>query len=120
MADYILVVELDIPNELEDDFNRAYDEEHVPNLLNVSGVHGCEEHVPNLLNVSGVHGCDRYKVETSTNDNIARYAAVYHIDSPDIPDSAEWREWADKEGEWVSKIRPNYSNRTRTIYKKIN
>ena len=23
MADYILVVELDIPNELEDDFNRA-------------------------------------------------------------------------------------------------
>ena len=41
MADYILVVQLDIPNELEDDFNRAYDKEHVPNLLNVSGVHGC-------------------------------------------------------------------------------
>ena len=47
---------------------------------------------------------------------MARYAAVYHIDSPDIPDSAEWREWADKEGEWVSKIRPNYSNRTRSIF----
>ena len=69
MADYILVVQLDIPNELEDDFNRAYD----------------KEHVPNLLNVSGVHGCDRYKVETSTDDNIARYAAVYHIDSPRHP-----------------------------------
>ena len=45
-------------------------------------------------------------MEISTNDNIARYAAVYHIDSPDIPDSAEWREWADKEGEWVSKSSP--------------
>ena len=103
MADYILVVQLDIPSELEDDFNRAYD----------------EEHVPNLLNVSGVHGCDRYKLENSSDGSMARYAAVYHIDSPDIPDSAEWREWADKEGEWVSKIRPNYSNRTRSIFRRI-
>ena len=104
MADYILVVQLDIPAELEDDFNRAYD----------------EEHVPNLLNVSGVHGCDRYKLEDSTDEGMARYAAVYHIDSPGIPDSGEWREWADKQGEWVSKIRPNYTNRTRSIFRKIN
>ena len=104
MADYIMIVQLDIPIELEDDFNRAYD----------------EEHVPNLLNVSGVQGCDRFRLEDSTDEGMARYAAVYHIDSPDIPDSAEWRKWADKEGEWVSKIRPNYSNRTRSIFRKIN
>lgn len=103
MADYILVVQLDIPSELEDDFNRAYD----------------EEHVPNLLNVSGVHRCVRYKLESSTDEGMAKYIAVYHIDSPHIPDSAEWRKWADKEGEWVSKIRPNYSNRTRSIFRKI-
>ena len=104
MADYIMIVQLDIPAELEDDFNRAYD----------------DEHVPNLLNVSGVHGCDRYRLEASTDTGMARYAAVYHIDSPDIPDSDEWRKWADKEGEWVSKIRPNYSNRTRSIFRQIN
>ena len=104
MADYILVVQLDIPKELEDDFNRAYD----------------NEHVPNLLNVSGVNACDRYRLEESSDENMARYAAVYRMDSPDIPDSDEWREWADKEGEWVSKIRPNYTNRTRSIFKKIN
>ena len=102
MADYIMVVQLDIPSEMEDDFNRAYD----------------EEHVPNLLNVAGVHGCDRYRLEDSTDEGMARYAAVYHIDSPEIPDSAEWREWADKEGEWVSKIRPNYSNRDALDFQK--
>ena len=104
MAGYTLVVQMDIPDEMEDEFNRLYD----------------NEHVPNLLHVAGVHGCDRYKLETSSDEGMARYAAVYHIDSPDIPESAEWREWADKEGDWVSRIRPNYLNLTRSIYKKIN
>ena len=103
MANYIMIVQLDIAAEHEDDFNRVYD----------------AEHVPNLLNVSGVHGCDRYRLEESTDEGMARYAAVYHLDSPDIPDSDEWRAWADKEGEWVSKIRPLYTNRTRSIFKKI-
>ena len=104
MAGYILVVQMDIPDEMEDEFNRLYD----------------NEHVPNLLHVSGVYGCDRYKLETSSDEGMARYAAVYHIGSPDIPESAEWREWADKEGDWVSMIRPSYRNLTRSIFKKIN
>ena len=37
MADYIMVVQLDIPSEMEDDFNRAYDEEHVPNSAECGG-----------------------------------------------------------------------------------
>ena len=47
-----MIVQLDISAEHEDDFNRAYD----------------NEHVPNLLNVSGVHGCDRYRLEESTDE----------------------------------------------------
>ena len=38
MADYIYVVQLEIPPNLESEFNRIYDDEHVPNLLKVPGV----------------------------------------------------------------------------------
>ena len=33
MADYMYLVQMDIPVELEDDFNRIYDTQHVPNIL---------------------------------------------------------------------------------------
>ena len=32
MADYMYLVQMDIPAELEDEFNRIYDTEHVPNI----------------------------------------------------------------------------------------
>ena len=41
MADYIYLVQMDIPTELEDEFNRIYDTEHVPNIVKAPGVHGC-------------------------------------------------------------------------------
>ena len=41
MADYILLMQMDIPTELEDDFNHFYNTQHIPNLLRVDGVHKC-------------------------------------------------------------------------------
>ena len=41
MADYILLIQMDIPAELEDDFNHYYNTQHIPNLLQVEGVHSC-------------------------------------------------------------------------------
>ncbi len=41
MAGYIYLVQMDIPNELEEEFNRIYDTQHVPNITKVPGVHGC-------------------------------------------------------------------------------
>ena len=102
MANYILLVQLDIPAEYEDDFNRLYD----------------NEHIPNLLQVNGVHGCTRYKLHESSDANTARYAAVYDIDSPEIPDSPEWKRQSDL-GDWATQIRPRYANRTRSIYRKL-
>ena len=43
MADYIYIAQMDIPPELEDDFNRIYDTQHVPEILTVAGVHGWED-----------------------------------------------------------------------------
>ncbi len=103
MAGYIMVVQMDIPAELEEKFNHLYD----------------TQHVPNILTVKGVHGCDRYKLESSDAEGMARYSAIYHIDSPDIPNTPEWKEQSDK-GEWATEIRPYATNRARSFFKSIN
>ena len=33
MSNYIYLVQMDIPSELEEDFNRIYDTEHIPNTV---------------------------------------------------------------------------------------
>ena len=102
MADYIYVVQMDIPNEMEEEFNRIYD----------------TQHVPNIIKVPGVHGCVRYKLESADVEGVARYAAVYEIDSPDIPETDGWKAESDK-GDWPSKIRPHTSNRSHLIFQRI-
>lgn len=102
MADYIFLAQMDIPPEHEAEFNRIYD----------------EEHVPTILKVPGVHGCTRYKLESAKGANIPRYAALYEIDSPAIPDTEAWRNASDT-GSWKPKIRPHTFNRIHCVFKKI-
>jgi len=49
---------------------------------------------------------------------VARYAALYEIDSPDVPQSEGWKAESEK-GDWASKIRPHATNRSHIVYKKI-
>jgi hypothetical protein len=102
MADYIYLVQMDIPAEMEDEFNRIYD----------------TQHVPYILKAPGVHGCARYRLESTNKDGMARYAAVYEIDSPDVPQSEGWLAESEK-GDWVSKIRPHTTNRSHSIFKRV-
>jgi hypothetical protein len=102
MGDYIYFVQMDIPAELEDEFNRIYD----------------TEHVPNILKAPGVHGCTRYRLESSNAPGMARYAAVYDIASPDVPSSAGWLAESEK-GAWSTKIRPHTTNRSHSIFKRL-
>src|SRR5512145_1082210 len=95
MGDYIYLVLMDIPAELEDEFNRIYD----------------TEHVPNIVKAPGVHGCTRYRLESTNAPGMARYAAVYDIASPDVPSSAGWLTESEK-GAWPTKIRPHTTNRS--------
>src|SRR5499433_59117 len=102
MADYIYLVQMDIPAALEAEFNRIYD----------------TEHVPNILKAPGVHSCTRYRLESSNAPGMARYAAVYDIDSPDVPSSAGWLAESEK-GAWPTKIRPHTTNRSHSIFKRL-
>jgi len=101
MADYMYLVQMDIPAEHEDEFNRVYD----------------TQLIPNLLNTPGVHSCIRYRLESSDVDGVARYAAVFEIDSPELLQSAAWFAESDK-GEWKEAIGPLTSNRSHIVFKK--
>ena len=74
MGNYAYLVMMDIPADMEEEFNRVYD----------------TQHVPNIVKAPGVNGCVRYKVESTNNERMARYAALYDIDSPEIPTSDGW------------------------------
>ncbi len=49
---------------------------------------------------------------------MARYLAVYEIDSPEIPQTDGWKAESEK-GDWPTKIRPHTSNRSHLIFKRL-
>ena len=99
---YLYVVQMDIPAEHEAEFNRIYDEEHVPTILQVPG---CK-------------ACTRYRLEHSAQADTAKYLALYELDSPEVPESAAWKEASDT-GAWKPQIRPHTTNRRHSVFKRI-
>jgi hypothetical protein len=99
---HIYVVQMDIPTELEAEFNRIYDTDHVPTILKVPGVRSCR----------------RYRLEHSTKEGMPRYLAVYEVDNAEIVNSPAWTEASDL-GEWKPKIRPHTTNRQHSIFRQI-
>ena len=102
MPDYAYLVQMDIPDDWEAEFNRVYD----------------AEHAKYLCNAPGVHTCHRYRLESTDAPAMARYAAVYAIDDPAVPYSDGWRVEGAK-GDWATKIRPHTANRTHTMLRRI-
>jgi|TARA_B100001146_G_scaffold62659_1_gene55371 hypothetical protein len=102
MKEYMYLVQMDIPTELESEFNRIYD----------------TQHIPNILNVEGVSSCVRYKLVSSDVEGTAQYAAVYIVSDPNIPFSTEWTRESDK-GDWSMDIRPSTVNRSHIVFEKL-
>jgi hypothetical protein len=102
MGDYAYLVQMDIPGDWEDEFNRVYD----------------TEHAKYLCNAAGVESCTRYLLESTDASKIARYAALYEMDAPDTPQSEGWRVEGEK-GDWATRIRPHTTNRTHTVLRRI-
>ena len=80
----IYLVFADVPADMEDDFNRWYNEEHIPQLLAI----------PGFLDAA------RYEAVQGG----PRYLAVYELASPEVRDSAPYREVADHPTEWSQRI----------------
>ena len=99
---YVYVVQMDIPQHLEAEFNRIYD----------------EDHAPTILKVPGVRSCARYRLEHSTVPSMPRYLAIYETDSAEVINSPAWQEASDL-GEWKPKIRPHTTNRQHSVFRRI-
>ena len=99
MADFAYLVQMDIPADWEDEFNRVYD----------------TEHAKYICNAAGVHSCTRYRLESTDAAKVARYAALYEMDAPDVPQSEGWQHRVGDKGDWATKIRPHTTNRTHTV-----
>lgn len=99
MAAYLYIAQLAIPPGLEDEFNRLYD----------SG------YVPNLLKVPGVRSAVRYRLEWSDGAEMPEYLAIYEVDDPNVPKSAQWRN-ASVECGWAERIRPHLTVRRHGMF----
>ena len=99
---WIYVVQLEVPAALEPTFTRLYD----------------EEHVPALLAVPGVHSCFRYELLWADTDSMPRWLTIYEVDDPEVPRSLAWRE-ASATGDWPTLVRPNLTVRTHGMFRKI-
>jgi len=91
---YHYSVEMSIPAELEDEFNRWYEEEHLADMLAYPGV-------------VAVRRYRRLGVP-------ARYLAVYEIEVPDVVLSAAYR---DREvSEWTKRLAPHWIDIERGVW----
>jgi hypothetical protein len=105
------MVSMDVDADKEALFNDVYDQEHVPNLLRVPGVHAARrtKAEPSLkLNIGGEEKVIPHQGPT--------YCAIYEIDSPEVLVSPEWAA-AGEAGRWPSQVRPFTRNRRHSLYK---
>ena len=102
MSEYIYLVQMDIPPELDAEFNRIYDTQHIPEIMKVPGV----------LDVK------RYSLEKSSAEGHPRYVAMYRCTSADVPQSPAWVAASDT-GDWKTKIRPYTTNRIHSLLREL-
>ncbi|MBS0243667.1 MAG: hypothetical protein JSS20_15935 [Proteobacteria bacterium] len=88
---------MNVSPEGEADFNRWYDEEHIPALAGVPGTLSAR----------------RYK---ATIGDTQRYVAIYHLASPDVTRGEAWAKAVDTP--WSARVRPHFRDRIRILAKR--
>jgi hypothetical protein len=92
----LLLNAMNIAPELEAEFNEWYDKEHIPALSAVPGV----------LSARRFRG-------TSGN---RKYVALYHLATPDVVESAEWKQA--RQSDWTSRLQPHFRDHLRLVLRR--
>ena len=93
-----LLVLMQPPENIEEEFNAWYDTEHVPALSRVSGVLGAR----------------RFRAGHSSGP---RYVALYHLASPEVITGPGWKQ-ASESTPMPEHIRPQIRDRLRLVCRK--
>jgi hypothetical protein len=94
----LLLVMMEVDREYEDEFNRWFDEEHLPERL------GC----PGFL--SG----RRYRVV----DGEPTYLAIYELESTEVLESDAYRQMLPPSA-WMQRVSPGFTKIVRNVYVEI-
>lgn len=96
----LLLVMMDIDPPYEEEFNRWYNEEHVPERLSIPGF------------ISG----RRYRAM----EGGPKYLALYELENPEVLQSEAYRYWIG-EGQtvWTRRMAPRFKNFVRNVYVQI-
>ncbi len=111
-ARYLFIVSMDVDPEHEALFNEVYDQEHVPNLLQVPGVRAVSrmKGEPFAVAIGG-------EVKRMDAPSPA-YTALYEIDGLEVLTSPEWSAAVER-GRWPKEVRPHTSNRRHALMRVI-
>jgi len=88
----LLLNAMNIAPAVEADFNAWYDKEHIPALAAVPGVL-----------------CAR----RFRGDGNRKYVALYHLDTPDVVESDEWK--SARQSDWTSRLQPQFRDHLRLV-----
>ncbi len=100
MANYLLLIQLEVDPDHIEEFNRLYDDDHMASLLKVPGVVGGQRYQ--------LHGED---------DSQLRYLSLYELESADVLESNAWQEAANTPG-WLT-VRGHITDRRRGVFEKM-
>ena len=111
-ATYVFMVSMDVAPDKEALFNEVYDQEHVPNLLEVPGVLRVTRARSEAFAMT--IGGERKEVPAAS----PRYTAIYELASAEVLASAAWAQ-AVEAGRWPGEVRPFTTNRRHALAKVI-
>lgn len=95
----LLLVMIDVDPEHEDDLNRWYDEEHLPERLSCRGFLSARRFVA----VEGE----------------PKYLALYELETPEVLDTEDYQKLMRVPTEWTRRITTHFRRQVRNIYREI-
>lgn len=95
-APFCMMITFEVAPEDEREFNDVYDNEHVPNILEVDGV----------LEVV------RFRDAALNDRGFLVYSAIYFLARENLHETAEWKAFSEI-GRWAPEIRPKLKSRSR-------
>jgi hypothetical protein len=102
-APALLLNAMSVAPEHEHEFNEWYNTEHIPALAAV----------PGTLCARRYRGSVGLQPTRSSRGAPQRYVALYHLASPDVPDSAAWKKAANTP--WTERMRPHFRDHLRIV-----
>ncbi len=103
-AHVVLIVKLNVDPEVEEEFNRWYDTEHIPMFLKVPGVLSARRAVRSKAEITGFE----------INQEGPKYITIYEYSDAAVMNQKQYMDVL--QTEWAKKLQPHIKNFSLTLY----